>query len=302
SGRADANRRRRDERRHPVLTQKGPQPTLRALMRTSCQKRDLRIMDSTYSPSALHSAALELARRGVAVFPCQPRGKAPACQRGVHDATTDATRINAWWRPCPDLNIGIATGAASGFFVVDIDGDDGEATLRALEATHSALPPTVEVITGKGRHCYFRLGEHGVIGNTAGTIGLGIDTRGEGGYVLAPPSVHPTGRAYAWSVANAAEFAGGPEWIYQLIGTQAPAHGKPLEHWHSVLTRRIANGTRNTTLASIAGKLLFHDVNVALIYDLLLCVNEARCDTPLTAGEVENIVLSVGRTHFGRRT
>jgi len=195
-----------------------------------------------------------------------------------------------------------ATGATSGFFVVDIDGDDGEATLRLLEATHGALPPTVEVITGKGRHCYFRLREHGVIGNTASTIGLGIDTRGEGGYVLAPPSVHPSGRSYAWSVDSAAEFAEAPEWIYQLIGAHASGQGKPLEHWHSVLTHKIANGTRNTTLASIAGKLLFHDVNVALIYDLLLCVNEARCDTPLTAGEVESIVLSVGRTHFGRWT
>jgi hypothetical protein len=246
-------------------------------------------------------AVLELAERGVAVFPCQPRGKAPACQRGVHDATTDIVRINSWWRGCPELNIGIATGSASGFFVVDIDGEDGESSLRTLEAVHGAIPPTVEVITGKGRHCYFRLGEHGAVANTVGTIGKGIDTRGDGGYVLAPPSVHPSGRAYAWSVDSVAEFADAPEWVHDLIGTNLPRQGKPLEYWHSILTHKIANGTRNSTLASIAGKLLFHDVNVALIYDLVSCVNEARCDTPLSAAEVEAIVLSVGRTHLERQ-
>jgi hypothetical protein len=251
--------------------------------------------------SSLHNAALELARRGVAVFPCQPKGKTPACQRGVHDATKDATRINSWWRACPELNIGIATGAISGFFVVDIDGEDGEASLCALEAKRGALPPTVEVITGNGRQCYFRIGGHGAIGNTAGTIGAGIDTRGDGGYVLAPPSVHPSGRAYAWSVDSAAEFAEAPDWIHELIGAHAPGQGKPLEHWHSVLTQKIANGTRNTTLASIAGKLLFHDVNIALIYDLLCCVNEARCHTPLSEAEVETIVLSVGKKHLRQR-
>ncbi len=128
--------------------------------------------------SELHAAALGLARLGCAVFPCQPRGKTPATQHGCKDATTDPVRINSWWKSCPDMNIGIATGAVSGFFVVDIDGDEGEASLRKLEETHGPLPPTVAAITGKGRHCYFRLGEHGPVGNSAGLIGDGIDTRG----------------------------------------------------------------------------------------------------------------------------
>src|SRR5262249_39725948 len=156
-----------------------------------------------------------------AVFPCQPKGKAPACARGVHAATTDLNRIQSWWGPCPELNIGIATGAVSGFFVIDIDGDEGEASIRALEAKHGPLPSTVEAIPGKGRHCYFRIGEH-PIGNTAGTVGAGIDTRGDGGYVLAPPSLHPSGHAYAWSVDSAAEFADAPGWLHELIGTDKP--------------------------------------------------------------------------------
>src|SRR5262249_18384608 len=99
-------------------------------------------MDATYLPGPLHNAALEFAGRGVAVFPCQPRAKAPALQRGVHDAANDATRINAWWRPCPDLNIGIATGATSGFFVVDIDGEDGgPACVRLKQSMAYCRPP-----------------------------------------------------------------------------------------------------------------------------------------------------------------
>jgi hypothetical protein len=252
-------------------------------------------------PGELHTAALELARLGCAVFPCQPRGKTPATQNGCKDATTDPVRINSWWNAYPDLNIGIATGAVSGFFVVDVDGEKGEASLRKLEEAHEPLPPTVEAITGKGRHCYFRLGEHGQICNTAGLIGVGLDIRGDGGYVLAPPSIHPSGRAYTWSVDSAKEFADAPDWLHALIG--ADMKGKPLEHWHSVLTEPISNGERNTTLASIAGKLFHHDVNIILIHDILGCVNVARCEIPISPAEVETIVLSVGKAHLqGART
>src|SRR5262245_56674086 len=110
--------------------------------------------------TTLHAAALQLEGKGIAVFPCQPRGKEPACDTGLHAATTDIERINRWWQAFPDLNIGIATGKASGVFVLDIDGEDGEGSLLKLESAHTALPPTVEVVTGKGRHCYFRIGKH----------------------------------------------------------------------------------------------------------------------------------------------
>jgi Bifunctional DNA primase/polymerase, N-terminal/Primase C terminal 1 (PriCT-1) len=257
------------------------------------------------SMNSLHTAALELAEKGLAVFPCQPRGKAPACDAGLHAATTDPERINRWWQSFPDLNIGIATGAASRVFVLDIDGDDGEASLRKLEGEHSALPPTIEVITGKGRHCYFQFGKH-KIGNSAGQLGTGLDIRGNGGYVIAPPSIHPSGRSYAWSVDAAQDFAAAPDWLITKI--EAPKAnskvGKPLEHWHSVLTEPIRNGQRNTTLASIAGKLIhsgLHDVT--LIYDLVMCVNIARCEQQLPADEVETIVISVMQRHLrGRQT
>jgi Bifunctional DNA primase/polymerase, N-terminal/Primase C terminal 1 (PriCT-1) len=249
----------------------------------------------------MHAAALQLAQRGLAVFPCQPHGKEPACDTGLLAATTDVDCINRWWREIPDLNIGIATGAASGIFVLDVDGDEGEASLRQLEQQHDALPSTVEAITGKGRHCYFRM--RGSIRNSAGQIGGGLDIRGDGGYVIAPPSIHPSGRLYAWSVDAADDFAGAPEWLHTLL-TAVNGNGKsgkPLEHWHRVLTQPICNGERNSTLASIAGKLLHAGLTDGfLLYDLIMCVNIARCEQPLSPSEVETIVISVGRTHLKR--
>ena len=88
-------------------------------------------------------------------------------------------------------------------------------------------------------------------------------------------------------------------WLLDTIRTgSAPGKGKPLEHWHATLTQPIPNGTRNSTLAEITGKLLFHEINLILIRDLMLCVNETRCDPPLSLEEVETVVASVARTHL----
>lgn len=253
----------------------------------------------------MHAAALQLAQRGLAVFPCQPRGKEPACDTGLHAATTDVERIDRWWNAFPELNIGIATGTASGIFVLDIDGEDGEGSLVKLEAEHGALPPTVEAITGKGRHIYFRTKRK--IGNSVGQLGVGLDIRGDGGYVIAPPSIHPSGRPYTWSVDTARDFAAAPDWLIAMIGAAKGSNGKagkPLEHWHKVLTEPIRNGERNATLASIAGKLVHYGVrDLVLLYDLVMCVNLARCEQPLSPVEVETIVISVLKSHFkGLRT
>jgi len=252
--------------------------------------------------SIMHDAARQLAQKGLAVFPCQPRGKEPACDTGLHAATTNVERIDRWWHAFPNLNIGIATGTISGIFVLDIDGEDGEGSLLKLESEHGALPPTIEVVTGKGRHCYFRTGKR-KISNSVGQLGVGLDVRGDGGYVIAPPSIHPSGRPYAWSVDTERDFADAPDWLLTKIGTAKGngKAGKPLEHWHTVLTQPIHNGERNATLASITGKLLQMGVTDAvLIYDLVNCVNLARCEQPLSPSEIETIVISVMRTHLKR--
>ena len=134
--------------------------------------------------------AIALAQKKVAVFPCRPQDKRPATANGLKDATTDLDIIRQWWRQEPQFNLAIATGATSGIFVVDIDGLDAEFELRKLEAEHGQLPSTVEAITARGRHVYF-LSPKIPVRSSVSKIAPGIDVRGDGGYVLAPPSIHP---------------------------------------------------------------------------------------------------------------
>lgn len=135
-------------------------------------------------------AARELARAGVPVFPCVPGEKTPIVPSGFRRATTDPRRVQAWWRWQPGANIGIPTGTASGVVVIDVDvhGVDGYAAYaRAARAGLIPAPlATVTTPTG-GRHAYFpavpaRVQRSWAVGKA------GVDCRGDGGYVIAPPS------------------------------------------------------------------------------------------------------------------
>jgi putative DNA primase/helicase len=181
---------------------------------------------------SLYSFAIAYAQRGLPIFPCQRRGKEPACSHGVHDATANLERIHSWWSACNELNIALACGEPSGLFVIDVDGAEGEAALSLLEQIHGQLPPTREVITGRdgGRHAYFKVGRHKVT-NSAGKLGAGLDVRGTGGYVLLPGSIHPSGRPYHLSVDSADQIALAPDWLHSIIGDEKSGQGKPLEHW-----------------------------------------------------------------------
>lgn len=174
----------------------------------------------------LLAAALAYAERlGWPVFPLH--GKVPAIPRGrggrgCHDATTDLQMIAAWWREFPHANVGIATGAPSGFWVLDVDPrHGGDASLAELEQQYGPLPETVEQITGSdGRHLLFRDIPERPVRNHAG-IRPGLDSRGTGGYVVAAPSLHPaTGRAYAWRSDRRPmrqPIANAPDWLLTLV-------------------------------------------------------------------------------------
>lgn len=149
------------------------------------------------------AAALAYVARGWPVLPLD--GKKPLTPRGVHDATTDPETVRRWWARWPTAGVGIATGRVSGLVVVDVDGDEGERSAEALE-----LPPTRTVRTARGRHAYYAH-PGGRVPNRA-RVRPGVDVRGEGGYVVAPPSPHPDGDAYAWADPDAA-IAEGPAWL-----------------------------------------------------------------------------------------
>jgi hypothetical protein len=173
----------------------------------------------------MYASSIILANKGLHVFPCAPRGKTPICPHGCLDATTDPKKIDDWWQLQPNANVAIATGQNSNVWVLDIDGMAGELTLKELEAKHGALPSTVEVITGSGgRHLYFAW--HDGIRNSAKQLGAGLDVRGQGGYVIAPPSIHPSGRQYHWSVDTAQKPVAAPAWLLDIV---VPKGGIALE-------------------------------------------------------------------------
>jgi hypothetical protein len=163
------------------------------------------------------TAALSYAAAGLPVFPCHPRTKEPATKRGFYDATTNPATIRRLWS-APDRNIAIATGAVSGFWIVDIDDIDdpgGEDHIRRLESKHGKLPDTRAVRTGRGgRHLWFKY--LGPIQSSVGRIAPNVDVRGDGGYCIVPPSIHENGRRYTWVTFSGAEIAIAPQWLVAL--------------------------------------------------------------------------------------
>lgn len=162
-------------------------------------------------------SALAYARQGWQVFPlhspvtdigglvcscgedCASPAKHPRTFRGLHDASGDEAQIKAWWSRWGDANVGLRTGEASGIVVVDVDSyHDGDDGLAELEATYGALPPTLTADTGGGgRHLVYAHPADLRVRNRAG-LAAGVDLRGDGGYIVAPPSMHISGRCYAW--------------------------------------------------------------------------------------------------------
>ncbi len=167
--------------------------------------------DPAGGPPVAH--ALTYAHRGWPVLPlhrptpsgcsckdadCASPGKHPRTRHGLADATTDPRRVAGWWRRWPDANIGVATGGDAGIVVIDVDPPDGEPSLQRLAADRP-LPDTLTARTGSGgRHLVFAYPQAGhSVRNRAG-MRPGLDVRGDGGYVVVPPSAHASGRAYAW--------------------------------------------------------------------------------------------------------
>ncbi len=146
-------------------------------------------------PSAVASPmlrALSYARRGWAVIPLTD--KKPWTAHGSHDATTDAGKIQAWWRERPASNIGIATGPESGLWVLDADGATGRAALTDMKSILPTDTPWVAT-GGGGIHIYFAWDD--CVGQKV-KFRPGLDTRARGGYVVAPPSTHKSGLTYEW--------------------------------------------------------------------------------------------------------
>lgn len=244
--------------------------------------------------SLLGEGALEIVSLELAVFPLRPRGKAPLTPHGHLDATTDEAVIRDWWERWPQANVGLAV--PRGLVVVDID--DLKALPR-LRAEGRELPATVKSTTGRGLHLFYR-----VEAELRNAVQLfpGVDLRGVGGYVVAPPSIHPTGAQYRWEVPpSPASFAEAPGWIGEAALERRGGHARPPEEWRRITTERVSQGQRNDTLASLAGHLLRCGVDPFVTLQLLLAWNATRCLPPLPDVEVTRTVDSVAGCELRRR-
>jgi hypothetical protein len=156
---------------------------------------------------------------GWRVFPLRPKDKKPMIKRWQVKATTNFDIINTWWHRWEDANIGIATGSESGIVVIDIDTEKGgDWSLAELVQDYGSIPDAPEVITGSGgKHIYMRSPQE-KIRNSAGRLGIGLDIRGNGGYVCAPPSIHPNSNKYIWKILpDKIELPPFPEWMIDLL-------------------------------------------------------------------------------------
>jgi hypothetical protein len=185
-------------------------------------------------------SALDYARQGKPVFPlhnptrrgcscgkanCNNVGKHPRTARGLKDATTDERQITEWWKKWPDANIGYPTGKVSGEFTLDVDPrHGGDESLREFERRYGPLPKTATVNTGGGgKHLKFKHPGNIPIKNATNVDGLpGLDLRGDGGYIVVPPSLHASRKRYVLDENSPPEPVAAPA---SLINCSTDRHG-----------------------------------------------------------------------------
>jgi hypothetical protein len=265
--------------------------------------------------------ALNYISRGLPVFPVWPvlsfeRGVTCGCGKGTRcaqpgkhplgtlapngykDATTDESTVRDWWSGWPDANVAVATGSV---IVIDIDPrHGGHAALIDVENKHGKLPQSWRVKTGGGgQHIYFTAPPGVMIKNNTGFLGNGIDVRGQGGYVLAPPSGHASGGRYEWEPGK--DLALMPEWLVATLRQPRQTIAAPAQDWSALVRDGVVKGQRNAAATRLAGHLLRRYVDPVVTLELILAWNAARCMPPLSPDEVIQIVNSIAGRELARR-
>jgi Bifunctional DNA primase/polymerase, N-terminal len=202
--------------------------------------------------------------------------------------------------------------------VVDIDPrHGGDESFRELERKHGEMPLTWRSLTGGGgEHVIFTCPDGIEISNVVAEqakdppLGAGIDIRARGGYIVAPPSRHISGRSYAWSVDHHpqdVQLAPAPDWLIERLTQRRTAAAPdgvsvepiPSDVW-SQLTRQPITEYRDMAAASIVGHLLRHNCDYELVFGLLHAWNSAWCKPPLGFYELERIIIRIANREADR--
>lgn len=269
--------------------------------------------------------ALVLARRGLAVAPvfepvgsgdarrcscprgarCSSPGKHPRTAHGISDATSDEATVTTWWRRWPGANIAVACGP-SRLLVVDLDGPKAVAAWRELTSQNGSVA-TLSVRTGRGWHLWFAQPPAAKpLGNSSGKLGPGIDTRGAGGYVLAPPSRHISGHVYEWSAQEAC-IAPLPTWLDTALRPTPPKPARaPIASTHSSdralvgLVQTVLDaepGSRNTRLFWAACRAREHADNGSMMWpEAVAALSVAAAAVGLDEDEIAATLRSAARS------
>jgi hypothetical protein len=243
--------------------------------------------------SVFGEAAQRYARLGFCVVPLHPRDKKPMFTNWPETATADQSVVSRWWQQTPEANVGIATGRKSGIFVLDVDpSNGGRESFDDMVERHGRFPDTLQQITGsKGWHLFFRYPSFPVH-NAAGLL-PGIDIRGDGGQVVAPPSIHPkTGLSYEWDGLDEIEnqrIAEAPLWLLELLEGKNSQHGSQ----HLPIAEKIPHGVQHYTLLALAGALRRMGLSENDMLPALLEVNRNRCEQPGQDRAIQQIAHSV---------
>jgi archaellum biogenesis ATPase FlaH len=227
--------------------------------------------------------------RGFSVIPLKPADKKPAIEwlQYQHRRATEE-ELEQWFGNGSQNNIGIVTGKISGIAVVDLDGEE------AIQlANENDFPLTPSVKTGKGYHFYYRY-KDGVRNFQKRDDLPGIDLRGDGGYVVAPPSIHPSGQKYQWVEGEGLDdipLADLPE----AILAKKPEHKKALRE----LYKGVPEGERNNSLTRIVGSLVSDELPFEDCLQLAHVWNKHN-NPPLPEEEVERTVTSIYERHHSK--
>jgi hypothetical protein len=226
-------------------------------------------------------AALSYRCSGISVIPCDASSKKPLVEWRAYQAEIASEEtVRSWWVRWPEARVGIVTGAVSGLVVADVDSAEAAAVGEAVR--HYGETPRIARTPSGGAHLYYRHPGKPVP-NAARLPGFSypIDVRGDGGYVLAPPSA-----GYTWEQQARREA---------LPLYRPPVRRQPPSPPSATSGREICAGRRNATLTSLAGSMRRRGMTPTEIAQALCAVNRERCRPPLSEAEVREIAESIGR-------